>query len=79
MKTIKATWEDITNRYGETIEGVVDWTLKYMRIWFCFLGTLFLVCTALTIKFFGWFARTYFGKARKSSRQKVEADTKSLC
>ncbi len=77
MKTFKATWEDITNRYGETIEGVVDWTLKYMRIWFCLLGTLFLVCVALTIKFFGWLASSYTSAKTRKGEKKEAADAKS--
>lgn len=78
MNAIKTTWEDTASNYGQTIEGIVDWTLKYMRIWFCFLGTLFVVAAILILRLFTWATKAYTApRENKIEAEKHEVKAQS--
>lgn len=54
MNYIKTLWKETNARYGRLIEGAVDWSLKYLRIWFCLSATMFLVAVTIVVRAFIW-------------------------
>lgn len=76
MKKFKATWEKVVERYGKTIEGVVDWSLKYLRIYCCVSITLFVVLATMLFGAIASMARPY--AKPKAEKEKAEQPPQEL-
>ena len=72
MKKFKATWEKVVERHGKTVEGVVDWCMKYLRIYTCWCFTLFLVLTFLLFEAVSWMVHPYAKPAEKAEKEEAK-------
>lgn len=72
MKKFKATWEKVVQCHGKTIEGAVDWFMKYFRIYSCWCLTLFAVLACLLFEMISWMVQPYAKSSQKVETREVE-------
>ena len=72
MQKFKATWEKVAERHGKTIEGVVDWCMRYLRIYTCWCITLFVVLACLLFEAVSWMVRPYTKPAKKAEKEEAK-------
>lgn len=72
---LKKLWNETDEKNGVTIEGVVDWALKYIRIFLCLWLTLFVMGWKLFFRFWRYVYKTLTSGVSKPSWAKSKTET----